>query len=244
MKKLVAGICLTAASLSSWAIPINTSDLTVYAAFAAGATIEDFEGVSGMTPLSLSDYINASDSSVVVPADAQLSDDIAGLFFHSGGASFNDPAGTPGTPAALISLSAGIASDAQSATNVIGSLEINSEFLDIDNFIEIIFLGGNVNRAGVWLNPSRGNALLTAFDSTGSALESVQGTAGNFVGIQRASNEIRFVSLVSLSSAGFTADDLTFGQSGVSTVPEPASLLLVVVAMAMVGWRRRLPDLR
>jgi hypothetical protein len=243
MNKMLAAIAVLLMSGGLSAAVINTNDPGVIAAFATGATVEDFEGISGMTPLALNDYTNATNSSTAVPAGAQLSDDIPGLFFHSGGASFNDPLGNPGTPAALLQLGGGIAGDAHSATNVIGSLEINTTTLDIDNFVEIIFLGGNVNRAGLWLNPSRGNVLVTAFDSTGGSLENVTGTAGNFVGIQRATNDIRFISLVSLSANGFTADDVTYGRTGGGTgggtVPLPATLLLVLGALGALWMGRR-----
>jgi hypothetical protein len=63
---------------------------------------------------------------------------------------------------------------------------------------------------GVWLSPSLGDVTFSAFDSTGMQLETVTGTAGNFVGIDRAANEIRFVSIVS-QGTGFTLDDLTYG---------------------------------
>src|SRR5688572_3473368 len=73
------------------ALTINTNDPTVYTTFATGATVQNFESISGMTPLSLSSYANALNSTTNVGIDAQLSLDIAGLLFHSGGGSFNNP---------------------------------------------------------------------------------------------------------------------------------------------------------
>lgn len=241
MKKAlrVVGLCLLSSTAA--AAPINTNDVNVYNAFAAGATLVDFSNVAGLTPFPLDSYVNAANSTTTVPASAQLSGQVPGVFFHSGGASFNNPVGNPGTPVALLQLGGAIAGDARSATNVIGSLEINTQTLDIDNFVEIIFLGGDVNRAGVWLNPSLGDVLISAFDNTGQSLESVAGTAGNFAGFLRATNDIRFISIVTLTTGtGFTADDLTYGRVGTTTpVDAPPILLLLVAALAALAWSGR-----
>jgi hypothetical protein len=43
-----------------------------------------------------------------------------------------------------------------------------------------VFTDAHQSRVGLWFNPALGGATFTAFDSTGSALESMQATAGNF----------------------------------------------------------------
>jgi hypothetical protein len=130
LKRVVLGAVLTpTTSTVVGAAPINTNDINVYNLFATGATVQDFESIGGVTPLGLNSYANALDSSTAVPAGAQLSLDVAGLLFHSGGASPNNPTGNPGTPTAVLELSGGIAGDAHSASNVVGSLEINTENL-------------------------------------------------------------------------------------------------------------------
>ncbi len=226
------------------ATPINTNDLTVYNAFATGATLQNFENISGMTPLPLNSYANALNSSTAVPVAAQLGLDISGLLFHSGGGSFNDPTGNPGTPTALLALDGrdDIVDDAHSATNVVGSLEINTENLDLDQFIEIVFISTLQARVGVWLNPSLGNVTMTAFDSTGNSLESVAGTAGNFVGFERGGADIKFVSIVN-TAGGFTIDDLTYaGARTTTTVSEPGSLVLLGLSLlGLACMRRRIP---
>jgi hypothetical protein len=218
---------------------INTNDLTVYNNFAAGGTVQNFETIGGMSPLSISAY-NVTPS---VPAAAQLGLQLNGVFFHSGGGSFNNPVGNPGTPAALLQLSGGIAGNARSGTNVVGSMEINTTNLDLSQFIEIVFTNTLQNRVGVWLNPALGNVTMTAFDSTGNSLESGVGTAGNFAGFQRASNDIKFISIVSGPNR-FTVDDLTYGVAGTpsTAAPEPGTLALAAFAvpgMAALVLRRK-----
>lgn len=238
LKRVVVGAVLTlTTSTVVGAAPINTNDINVYNLFATGATIQDFESIGGVTPLGLNSYANALNSTTAVPAGAQLSLDIAGLLFHSGGGSFNNPTGNPGTPTAVLELSGGIAGDAHSASNVVGSLEINTENLDLDNFIEIVFIDALQSRVGAWLNPSLGNVLLTAFDSTGTPLESTPGTAGNFVGVDRPAADVKFISIVGGASA-FTVDDLTYaGTAASSEVPEPGTL--TCLALGLLGLIRQ-----
>ena len=233
---------IIAAAPPAFGTTINTNDLTVYNAFAAGATIQTFESVAGLTPLGLGSYLNALNSSTAVPLSAQLGGQIAGLHFHSGGATPSNPSANPGTPTAFLQLQSLIAGNAHSVSNVVGSLEINTQQLDLDNFVEVIFTTTLQNRAGVWLNPALGSALFTAFDATGIGLESVIGSAGNFVAVTRATNDIKFVSIVG-GPSGFTIDDLTYGlvDSAPREVPEPGLALLLGLGVTglVVRARRR-----
>src|SRR5438105_13826406 len=158
----VAAVALAASN--SFGTPINTSDTTsaAYIAFTTGAAVQNFEGVSGLTPFAITAYTDGAP----VPATAQMHGQIPGLFFHSGGANPNNTAANPGTPVALLSLGGGIAGNAHSPTNVVAPLKINTETLGLGfDFLEIIF-STPVNRVGVWLNPARGNAGLNAQDAS------------------------------------------------------------------------------
>jgi hypothetical protein len=149
MRVVAAAVILLGTSAVADAAPINTNDINVYNQFATGATVQNFENVAGVTPLDLSSYANALDSSTNVPAGSQLSLDIAGLLFHSGGGSANNPIGNPGTPTALLNLTGAVAGDAHSASNVVGSLQVPTENLDLDGFIEIVFINALQSRVGV-----------------------------------------------------------------------------------------------
>ena len=231
------------AASNSFGTPINTSDTTsaAYIAFTTGATVQNFEGVSGLTPLGITAYTDGAP----VPATAQMHGQIPGLFFHSGGANPNNTAANPGTPVALLSLGGGIAGNAHSPTNVVAPFEINTETLGLGfDFLEIIF-STPVNRVGVWLNPARGNAGFNAIDASLSGLVSVAGTAGNFVGVSLPTNSIKIVSIIAAQATGFTIDDLTYGTSGGTTtapIPEPSTMLLfapLAIGLAFSRWRAR-----
>jgi hypothetical protein len=237
----IAAFVLAAAAPAAHADFINTTDNTVYTTFASGATVQSFSSIATLTPLALSSYANAF-GGTTVPSTAELGSQISGLHFHSGGASFNDPVGNPGTPAAFLQLTGGIAGDAHSASNVVGSIQINTDTLDLGQFVEVIFTGGLQNRVGVWLNPALGDVTFSAFDSSGNQLETGTGTAGSFVGIKRTSNDIKFASIVG-GTKGFTIDDLTYGTTGGTTnggtsggaVPEPGTMASVLLGLGMMG---------
>ena len=230
------------------AVTINTSNVTSadYIAFTTGATVQNFESVPGLTPLSITAYTNGSP----VPSSAQMHGQIPSLFFHSGGANPNNTAANPGTPVALLALAGGIAGNAHSATNVVAPLQIMTDptspavlGLAAGNFLEIIF-PTPVNRAGVWLNPALGNVTFNALDASlsGIAGGSATGNAGNFVGVSLPTDSIKVVSIIATQASGFTIDDLTYGTAGGSStvVPEPSTLLLlgpIILAFALL--RRR-----
>ncbi len=73
LQTLVGAVFVIAAAANVSATPINTNDNSIYTTFATGATVQNFESVSGMTPLALDSYANALNSSTAVPTAAQLS---------------------------------------------------------------------------------------------------------------------------------------------------------------------------
>jgi hypothetical protein len=82
------------------------------------------------------------------------------------------------------------------------------------------------------------NFAFSGFPET--TLETGNGTAGNFVGIERPTADIGGFKIIALGGTGFTIDDFTFGGGSVSTVPEPDSLALRFVACSLAGCSRRL----
>src|SRR5689334_5772282 len=250
MRNRIAAVAtvLALAGSDALAVTINTSNVTSadYIAFTTGATVQNFESVSGLTPLSTTAYTNGTP----VPPSAQMHGQIPNLFFHSGGANPNNTAANPGTPVGLLSLAGGIAGNAHSGTNVVAPLQIMTDptspavlGFGAGNFLEIIF-SSPVNRAGVWLNPALGNVTFNALDASLSAITggSTTGNAGNFVGVSLPTNSIKIVSIIANQAAGFTIDDLTFGTAGTtrSAVPEPSTLLLLgPIVIVLVLMQRR-----
>jgi hypothetical protein len=246
LRFLVIAAFLVATTSSAGATPVNTNDINVYNTFKTGATVQSFESIAGVTPLALNNsYTTALNASTTVPVGAQLLLDITGLLFHSGGGSVNDPTNTTNaTPTAVLQLGGTIAGDAHSATNVVGSQAIKTapgdpDLLDIDQFIEIVFINALQSRVGVWLNPSLGNVLITAFGPTAfNQLEQFTGNAGNFVGFNRPTADIKHISIIGLAG-GFTVDDLTYAGAPTASVPEPGTFILLGLgSLALLRLRR------
>lgn len=250
MRQWIALVAIIFALPSSQAlaVTINTNNVTSadYIAFTTGATVQNFESVSGLTPLSITAYTNGTP----VPSSAQMHGQIPNLFFHSGGANPNNTAANPGTPVALLTLAGGIAGNAHSGTNVVAPLQIMTDptspavlGLAAGNFLEIIF-SSPVNRAGVWLNPALGNVTFNALDASLSGITggSTTGNAGNFVGVSLPTDSIKVVSIIATQASGFTIDDLTYGTAGAppTAIPEPSTLLLlgpIVMVLALIQRR-------
>ena len=217
---------------------IDTTNPGTVAAFQAGATVNGFEAISGITPMAITAYTNG----VPVSAGATLFNQIPGVRFSVGG----NP-GSFQTEPVVFQLGGGIAGDAKSPPNVLGPADMsgNTKF---DGFIEVFF-PIKVDRVGFWLNPSRGTAVIIAkstqiaFDPGGNEVQlESSGTlsAGHFVGFQRATADIGGITILATSNTGITIDDLTFHVGAATVVPEPGTLglCLAAVVAVLVGRRR------
>jgi hypothetical protein len=214
---------------------VDTNNPADVAAFQAGATVVNFESVTGVTPQSITDYTAGN----AVSPTAFVFDQIPGVQFSVGGAvGTNEPA--------VYQLSAPIAGDAKSPTNVLGPVDFdNTTKFNNEALIEIFF-PTKVSKVGFWLNPSLGNVHLIAADTNfafshlpETTLETGDGTAGNFVGIERATADIGGFKIEALGTNGLTIDDFTFGGASTSTVPEPSTLLFVGGGL-LLGLMRRI----
>jgi hypothetical protein len=215
---------------------VNTNSSGDVSAFQSGATVVDFESVSGRTPQSITSY-TAGDA---VSATSFVFDEISGVQFSVGGA--------PGTNSpALYTLSGGISSDATSPTTVLGPVDFDFTTKFNSGALIEIFFPVKVSKVGFWLNPSLGGALIIAADTNfafsglpETTLESGNVTAGNFVGIQRATADIGGFKIIALGSTGFTIDDFTFGGGGATVIPEPASFALLGCGLLLLAVRSKI----
>jgi len=225
--------CLVAvhATESSGLILIS-SDANAVAQFQTGATIENFDNLSALT-------ITSYASGQTVPAGNQFSSrnlvTFTSPFFNSGGASFNDPVGNPGTRIGIFDPSGAIAADFKSPNNVAGPLSTGSDEAFTNGFMEVIF-PEDVIRVGFWITAGT-NVQLFLKDSTNTNLATgdvmVTGNAGQFIGIQRDTADVRGVTI---GFGAFTLDDFTYSAT---PIPEPSSFVLIAMGLAaLVGWRR------
>lgn len=226
---LVCVVSITFAGLLP-ATVIDTNNPSVVSAFQSGATVTNFESVSGVTPQTITDYTSGN----AVSSTAFVFNQIPGVQFSVGGA--------PGTnEPALYQLSGSIAGDAHSATTVLGSVDFDFTTKFNSGSLLEIFFPTKVAKVGFWLNPSLGNVELIAADTnfafshlTETTLETAPSvTAGHFVGIEHATADIGGFKVIALGATGFTIDDFTVGGASAPATPEPAALALV--AFGLVG---------
>ncbi|HEY7305877.1 MAG TPA: PEP-CTERM sorting domain-containing protein [Bryobacteraceae bacterium] len=216
---------------------INTTDPGVVSTFQSGATVTNFENISGRTAQTITTY-NTGD---MVSPDAFVFDQISGVKFSVGGmVGTNEPA--------LYKLSGGIAGDASSPTTVLGPVDFNFLTLFSSGAQIEIFFPTKVSRVGFWLNKSLGDVKIIAADTnfafsheTETTLEDGTVTAGNFVGIERPTADIGGFKILGLTDKGFTIDDFTVGGASSSSVPEPTALALFgcgLAALMLLRFRR------
>jgi hypothetical protein len=223
---------LTVHSTACLAVVVVTTDPSVAAAFQAWATVENFDDLSA---LAITSYAAGQS----VPAGNQFSSrDLAAFtapFFNSGGASFNDPVGNPGTPIGIFDPGGAISTDTASANNAAGPLVVGSDEAFNNGFLEVIF-PTDMQRVGLWV--THGTFTMFLKDATNTNLATgdvmVTGSQGEFIGITRDTADIRGVTMGFPES--FTFDDFTYATSA---IPEPASMLLAVLGLGVFLLRRR-----
>ena len=241
---LRTGLCcmvaIAALGAPAHAALIDTSSTAAVTAFQTGATVNSFESIAGRTPQAITAY-TAGDP---VSSTSFVFNQISGVQFSVGGA--------PGTNApALYSLTGGIAGDAKSPSTVLGPVDFDFTTKFNSSALIEIFFPTKVSKVGFWLNPSLGNVLLIAADTnfafsgeTETTLETGTVTAGNFVGIERATSDIGGFKIIALGATGFTIDDFTFGGTGTGGddggggVPEPATLVLLSLGAVLLAAHR------
>jgi hypothetical protein len=219
---------------TSSGLVLITSNPADVAQFQLGATVEGFDDLPALT-------ITSYAAGQIVPAANQFSSrDLAAFtspFFNSGGASFNDPVGNPGIAIGIFDPDGAIAGDVQSPNNVAGPLVGDGSSEAFNNgFMEVIF-PADVIRVGFWITQGS-NIQLILKDSNNTNLSTgdflVTGNAGQFIGIQRDSADVRGVTIG--FAEAFTIDDFTYSAT---PIPEPSSVVLVAMGLtALVGRRR------
>ena len=226
--------CLVICGLLQAAI-VDTNNAGEVSTFQSGATVVNFESISGRTPQTITSY-TAGDP---VSATSFIFDQISGVQFSVGGAvGTNEPA--------LYTLSGGLAGDAKSPTTVLGPVDFDLTTKFNNGALIEIFFPTKVSKVGFWLNPSLGNVLLIAADTNfafsdvpETTLESGNGTAGNFVGISRPTADIGGFKIIALAATGFTIDDFTVGGGGTTTIPEPTTLVLFGTGLLLLTMRSK-----
>ena len=103
--------CLVATlPTESSGLTLISSDASAVAQFQTGATVESFDDLAALT-------ITTYDDGQTVPAANQFSSRnlvaFTSPFFNSGGASFNDPVGNPGTPIGIFDPDGAIAGEVE-----------------------------------------------------------------------------------------------------------------------------------
>src|SRR5438874_9435994 len=200
----IAAISIASMPLTAGAVPFVSNNAASVAAFQAGATIQTFEGISGVTAF------NNETPGTVVPAAALLKNQIAGLTFFSNFA---------GGPAVLNLTGFANLSDAKSSPNVVSGVEPGNGsdgIICFTCFIEVTF-ASPVSKVGAWNDPTGGNVQLLATDLGGGTIfDTATGGQGNFIGVSLATNVIQralFLFVSPQSVNGFTLDDLTYART-------------------------------
>jgi hypothetical protein len=218
--------------------------------FLTGATLVDFENISGITPLPVTAYTTGTPTTAANLTDPTKS--VNGAFLSAGGQTPGNPA-KGGTPAAIVDVSA--LNGAHSGTNVLAPTAQGDPALPLDfgGFISINFASNEpISRFGWWTNPQGGTVAfpphMNTFDAGNNLIDLSSGitftaSPGDFVAFALDASVIKEVEL--FQGAPMTVDDFTFASDnklpfgGSSSVPEPgsASLLLIAATLGLSAVR-------
>ncbi len=221
----------------------NGTSATDFQKFLTGATLVDFENISGITPLAVSAYTSGTPTTAANLTDPTKS--VSGAFLSAGGQTPGNPA-NGGSPAAVIDVSS--LNGAHSGSNVLAPTAQGDPAspLDFGGFISINFPGAQpISRFGWWTNPQGGNVAfpphMNTFDASNSLVDLSSGITftalpGDFVAFAFDSSVIKEVEL--FQGGPMTVDDFTFARDntlpfGTSSVPEPGSAYLLLAAAAL-----------
>ena len=225
------------------------TDASAFAAFLQGAQLVDFESVAGVTPKAVTAYTGAptTAANLVDPVTA-----INGAFFSAGGQTPGNPA-NGGAPSVLVDVSS--LNGAHSGQNALAPTTQGDSTnpLDFNGFISVDFpLAEPLSRFGWWTNPNGGPVNfpphLNTFDSGGNLVDLSSGitftaNAGDFVAFAFSASVINEVEL--FQTGPMTIDDFAYARDNAlpfttsSTVPEPASWLLMAAGCASMLILRR-----
>ena len=245
--RIAAGFAALGAAVAAQADILTTTDPTQIAAFQSGATVQTFDSISGITAVPITSYspLDITGTSALLTKDPAQSP-----FYNSGGASFNDPVGNPGTPIGVVAPSGGIAGDKFSGNNVAGPLGVATPPFTVFEggaFMEMIFPTA-VSKVGLFVAHGSVQVFLKDADNNNILVGDASGTAtaGQFLGITRPAADVRGVTV--LGSGAFTIDDFTFaaptggngGTGGGATVPDTGNAINLAIAGAflmLANWK-------
>jgi hypothetical protein len=238
VKGAIVGLALAASSTANAAAIIHTSDPSVIQAFQNGAIVEGFDaGLSGKV-------ITAYDSEDVLNNNRFHSRDITNPdlpAFNSGGATFPDPASNPGLGIGIFDPDGPIANDVKSLNNVAGPLDIGNDEKSFGGFMEVIFVNP-VSKVGFEITFGE-NVRLILKDVNNQNLSTnpfqANGSAGNFLGIERDSADIGGITILDLGGKSFTIDNFTYGRGSGTSVPDTGSNLFSLALAGGCLWMGR-----
>jgi hypothetical protein len=235
-------------STQSAATVLTTNNTALITAFQAGATVNTLEALPGL-------LTGAPTDGTPVPIINQIYK-INGGHFHSGGASFNNLAGNPGAPSAVLTLDGDPGGDASSgntvlmATHASDSLDPANATLCVDGtcFFEIEF-ASPVSKFGAFVG--FGDVLVLVKDriklSDGTDdiinLEFFAVDSGEFFGVTSTTANIDSITIAVTGNRTFSLDDITIGGAvvgGGNTVPEPGTAMLFGLGLLGLLTSRKL----